>query len=149
VPEIQLALDEAHGLLRLGVLPSRIALLGAEQPWIGPFFRSVMDHNFVLDQGRVKASAIIAELAANENDRCQDKRRRAAFGARGRLSVPQREPCGWKNRGAGRIRLRMRVFSFCQVRRPQLAGGHNGTLAFRKRGRRLCEILSIPYYLLL
>jgi 2-hydroxychromene-2-carboxylate isomerase len=35
---------------RLGVLPSRIALLGAQEPWIGPFCRRVMELNFVLDQ---------------------------------------------------------------------------------------------------
>ena len=35
---------------RLGVLPSRVALLGANQPWIGTFCRRVMELNFVLDQ---------------------------------------------------------------------------------------------------
>jgi len=35
---------------RLGVLPSRIVLLGAEQPWVGAFSRRVMDLNFALDQ---------------------------------------------------------------------------------------------------
>jgi 2-hydroxychromene-2-carboxylate isomerase len=35
---------------RLGVLPARIALLGAERPWIGAFCRRVMELNFVLDQ---------------------------------------------------------------------------------------------------
>jgi 2-hydroxychromene-2-carboxylate isomerase len=35
---------------RLGVLPSRIALLGANQPWIGDFCRRVMELNFALDQ---------------------------------------------------------------------------------------------------
>jgi 2-hydroxychromene-2-carboxylate isomerase len=35
---------------RLGVLPSRVALLGANQPWIGTFCRRVMEVNFVLDQ---------------------------------------------------------------------------------------------------
>ncbi len=35
---------------RLGVLPSRVALLGAEQPWIGAFCRQVMELNFVLDE---------------------------------------------------------------------------------------------------
>jgi 2-hydroxychromene-2-carboxylate isomerase len=35
---------------RVGVLPSRVALLGAEQPWIGAFCRRVMELNFVLDQ---------------------------------------------------------------------------------------------------
>jgi 2-hydroxychromene-2-carboxylate isomerase len=35
---------------RLGVLPARIALLGAEQPWIGAFCRQVMELNFALDK---------------------------------------------------------------------------------------------------
>jgi 2-hydroxychromene-2-carboxylate isomerase len=35
---------------RLGVLPLRVALLGAEQPWMGGFCRRVMELNFVLDQ---------------------------------------------------------------------------------------------------
>ncbi len=35
---------------RLGVLPARIALLGADQPWIAAFCRQVMELNFVLDQ---------------------------------------------------------------------------------------------------
>lgn len=35
---------------RLGVLPSRIVLLGAEEPWVGAFCRSVMELNFALDQ---------------------------------------------------------------------------------------------------
>jgi 2-hydroxychromene-2-carboxylate isomerase len=35
---------------RLGVLPLRVALLGADQPWIGAFCRRVMELNFVLDQ---------------------------------------------------------------------------------------------------
>ena len=35
---------------RLGVLPLRVALLGADRPWIGEFCRRVMELNFVLDQ---------------------------------------------------------------------------------------------------
>jgi 2-hydroxychromene-2-carboxylate isomerase len=35
---------------RLGVLPLRIVLLGAEQPWVGAFCRKVMELNFALDQ---------------------------------------------------------------------------------------------------
>jgi 2-hydroxychromene-2-carboxylate isomerase len=35
---------------RPGVLPARIALLGAEQPWIGAFCRQVMELNFALDK---------------------------------------------------------------------------------------------------
>jgi 2-hydroxychromene-2-carboxylate isomerase len=35
---------------RLGVLPLRIVLLGAEKPWVGAFCRKVMELNFALDQ---------------------------------------------------------------------------------------------------
>jgi len=35
---------------RVGVLPARIALLGAEKPWIGAFCRNVMERNFVHDR---------------------------------------------------------------------------------------------------
>lgn len=35
---------------RLAVLPLRIVLLGAEQPWVAAFSRKVMELNFVLDQ---------------------------------------------------------------------------------------------------
>jgi 2-hydroxychromene-2-carboxylate isomerase len=35
---------------RLGVLPLRVALLGVDKSWIGPFCGRVMELNFVLDQ---------------------------------------------------------------------------------------------------
>jgi 2-hydroxychromene-2-carboxylate isomerase len=35
---------------RIGVLPLRIALLGADKPWIGAFCKRVMELNFALDQ---------------------------------------------------------------------------------------------------
>ncbi len=35
---------------RMSVLPARVALLGADQPWIGAFCRRVMELNFALDQ---------------------------------------------------------------------------------------------------
>ena len=35
---------------RLGVLPLRVALLGADEPWIGAFCRHVMELNFAFDQ---------------------------------------------------------------------------------------------------
>lgn len=35
---------------RLAILPMRVALLGAEQPWMGAFCRRVMELNFVLDR---------------------------------------------------------------------------------------------------
>jgi 2-hydroxychromene-2-carboxylate isomerase len=50
---------------RVGVLPSRVALLGAEQPWIGAFCCRVMELNFVLDQDINQAdrlAPILAEL---------------------------------------------------------------------------------------
>ena len=50
---------------RLGVLPSRVALLGANQPWIGTFCRRVMELNFVLDQAinqPDQLTPILAEL---------------------------------------------------------------------------------------
>jgi 2-hydroxychromene-2-carboxylate isomerase len=62
---------------RLGVLPLRIALLGAEQPWIGAFCRSVMELNFVQDQDinqPDRLSSILTELglpAADVLDRAQ------------------------------------------------------------------------------
>ncbi len=35
---------------RLSVLPARVALLGAKEPWIGAFCRQVMELNFVHDE---------------------------------------------------------------------------------------------------
>jgi 2-hydroxychromene-2-carboxylate isomerase len=35
---------------RLGVLPLRVALIGANEPWIGAFCRRVMELNFVIDR---------------------------------------------------------------------------------------------------
>jgi 2-hydroxychromene-2-carboxylate isomerase len=35
---------------RLGVLPSRVAVLGVEEPWIGAFCCQVMELNFALDE---------------------------------------------------------------------------------------------------
>ena len=49
---------------RLGVLPARIALLGAEQPWIGDFCREVMELNFVLDQDINQPEAMAPILTA-------------------------------------------------------------------------------------
>lgn len=50
---------------RLGILPLRVALLGADQPWIGEFCRRVMQLNFVLDRDINQAerlAPILAEL---------------------------------------------------------------------------------------
>jgi 2-hydroxychromene-2-carboxylate isomerase len=56
---------------RLGVLPARIALLGAEQPWIGAFCRQVMELNFVLDKDinqPDRMATILAELSLPASD---------------------------------------------------------------------------------
>lgn len=50
---------------RLGVLPARIALLAAEEPWVGAFCRRVMALNFVRDEDINQADRlepILAEL---------------------------------------------------------------------------------------
>lgn len=56
---------------RLGVLPLRVALLGAEQPWIGAFCRQVMELNFVLDQDinqPDRLAPILMELGLTASD---------------------------------------------------------------------------------
>jgi 2-hydroxychromene-2-carboxylate isomerase len=47
---------------RLGILPLRLALLGAEQPWIGALCQRVMELNFVLDQDINQPEAMQAIL---------------------------------------------------------------------------------------
>lgn len=50
---------------RLGVLPARLALLGADEPWIGAFCRRVMELNFVRDDDINRAdrlAPILTEL---------------------------------------------------------------------------------------
>jgi 2-hydroxychromene-2-carboxylate isomerase len=50
---------------RLSVLPARVALLAAEQPWIGAFCRGAMQLNFALDQDisqPEQLAPILAEL---------------------------------------------------------------------------------------
>jgi 2-hydroxychromene-2-carboxylate isomerase len=49
---------------RLSVLPARVALLGAEQPWIGPFCREVMELNFVHDEDINKGDGLAPILTA-------------------------------------------------------------------------------------
>jgi 2-hydroxychromene-2-carboxylate isomerase len=56
---------------RAGVLSSRVALLGAEQPWIGAFCRRVMELNFVLDQDINQAdrlAPILTELGLSAGE---------------------------------------------------------------------------------
>ena len=43
---------------RLSVLPARVALLGAEEPWVGAFCRQVMELNFVHDEDINKADRL-------------------------------------------------------------------------------------------
>lgn len=50
---------------RLSVLPARVALVGAQEPWIGAFCRRVMELNFVHDEDINKAerlTPILTEL---------------------------------------------------------------------------------------
>ena len=50
---------------RVSVLPLRVALIGAGEPWIGAFCRRVMELNFVLDQDINQAdrlASILTEL---------------------------------------------------------------------------------------
>jgi 2-hydroxychromene-2-carboxylate isomerase len=49
---------------RLGLLPLRVALLGAETPWIGAFCRQVMELNFALDQDINQADRLAPILRA-------------------------------------------------------------------------------------
>jgi 2-hydroxychromene-2-carboxylate isomerase len=85
---------------RLGVLPLRVALIGADAPWIGAFCRRVMELNFVLDEDinqaerlapilselGLPASAILAEAQAEPNKtrlrrQTEEARARGIFGA--------------------------------------------------------------------
>jgi 2-hydroxychromene-2-carboxylate isomerase len=49
---------------RLAVLPMRVALLGAERPWIGAFSRKVMELNFALDRDINEPDIIAPVLTA-------------------------------------------------------------------------------------
>ena len=56
---------------RLSVLASRVALIGAEQPWMAAFCRRVMELNFVLDEdinSPTQLSLILAELGLSAAD---------------------------------------------------------------------------------
>jgi len=85
---------------RVGILPLRIALLGAQQPWVGPFSRKVMELNFALDQdinhpdqmapiltGLGQPSSDILEQAQSERiktrlrEQTDEARARGIFGA--------------------------------------------------------------------
>lgn len=49
---------------RASVLPVRVALLGADQPWIGAFCQRIMLRNFAQDQDIHTPEAVAEELAA-------------------------------------------------------------------------------------
>jgi 2-hydroxychromene-2-carboxylate isomerase len=85
---------------RLGVLPLRVALLGAAEPWIGAFCRAVMELNFVHDEDinqadrlapiltelRLPAADILSEAQAEPTkarlrEQTDEARRRGIFGA--------------------------------------------------------------------
>ncbi len=85
---------------RLSVLPARVALLGATEPWIGAFCRRVMELNFVHDEDINNAdrlvpiltelnlpAAEILEQAQSESvktrlrEQTDEARRRGIFGA--------------------------------------------------------------------
>ena len=66
-----LAWVEPSTFPRLGVLPSRIALLGTEKSWIGAFCRRVMALNFALDQDinqPDRMASILRELGLPASD---------------------------------------------------------------------------------
>jgi 2-hydroxychromene-2-carboxylate isomerase len=85
---------------RQGILPARVALLGAEQPWIGTFSRRVMELNFaddedinnterlipILTELGLPADALLeqaqAELTKSRlREQTDEARRRGIFGA--------------------------------------------------------------------
>ena len=56
---------------RVAVLPARVALLGAEQPWMAAYCRRVMELNFVQDQdinSPAHLSPILTELSLSAAD---------------------------------------------------------------------------------
>lgn len=53
---------------RVAVLPSRVALLGAGQPWIAAFCKNVMRQNWVLDQDISEPAQVLAALTGLVDD---------------------------------------------------------------------------------
>lgn len=47
---------------RVAILPSRVALLGANEPWIAAFCKNVMRQNWVLDQDINEPAQVLAAL---------------------------------------------------------------------------------------
>lgn len=85
---------------RVAVLPLRVALHGADQPWVGDFCREIMLQNFfhdrdINDEAEVRralefvgqdATAVIAAACSDDNKRrlreqTEEARRRGIFGA--------------------------------------------------------------------
>ena len=58
------------GFPRLSVLPARVALLGAQEPWIGAFCRQVMELNFVDDEDINKAERLTPILTRAWSSGC-------------------------------------------------------------------------------
>ena len=70
---------------RLGVLPLRVALVGADEPWVGAFCRRVMALNFARDQDINQPDAL-AEILTELELPAQDILARAqSDGIKGRL----------------------------------------------------------------
>lgn len=85
---------------RPSVLPARVALVGAQEPWIGAFSKKVMELNFVQDEdindvahiapiltalglpaAEILASAQAEPAKARLRDQTEEARRRGVFGA--------------------------------------------------------------------
>ncbi len=87
---------------RIGLLPARIALLGAGAPWIGAFCREVMALNFVLD------ADIGAPERLGHSGRSPPRRRRrpgAGAGGGGEGGAAGADPGGARPRGVRRPKL--------------------------------------------
>ena len=109
VPQVWAALGPTkHVNARIGVLPLRIALLGADQPWIGAFCRRVMELNWygikistcptqiapILDELGLPTADILAKAQADSTktllrDQTEEARTRGIF-VPGRSSLGQR-----------------------------------------------------------
>lgn len=53
---------------RVAILPSRVALLGANEPWIADFCKNVMRQNWVLDQEINEPAQVLAALQGLVDD---------------------------------------------------------------------------------
>lgn len=86
---------------RSALLPARVALLGAEQPWIGDFCRRVMLQNFVDDldigdaantrralEGLVSDPEAVMQAAQSDANKVRLREQTAAARARGIFGAP-------------------------------------------------------------